>query len=161
MGCGEAGLTGERLAAERLCCVGGDFVFAGALGGIHGFVGVGEEGLPGGAEVGCGGSADADGERESAGILLAELVLEAVGELDGFVDGGAGEEDGELLAADASGDVADADGGGEGFADEAKGGISGGVTELVVAEFEVVDVHDEDGEWGVVAFPVGEFDGGA
>jgi len=161
VGCGEAGLTGERLAAERLCCVGGDFVFAGALGGIHGFVGVGEEGLPGGAEVGCGGSADADGEGESADVLPAEEVLEAVGELDGFGEGGAGEEDGELLAADAGCEIAGADGGGEGLADEVEGGVSGGVAELIVAELEVVDVQDEDGEGGFVALPVGELDSGA
>ena len=73
--------------------------------------------------------------------------LHAAVELLGVREGGLGEADCELVAADAASDVGASDHGLEPLGDSGENGVSGEVANAVVDRLEVVDVEDTRASW--------------
>src|SRR5216684_2665581 len=112
-------------------CVYDDAVAAAALGLVEGVVG-------GGAAVNAGVAGLAgDGE-------LGEPLADPLGDLEGLGGCGAGEQQGEFLAAEPAAQVEVAQQVPHGGGDRGEHGVSGEVAVSVVDGFEVVDVSDGD-----------------
>jgi hypothetical protein len=117
---------------------------------------------------GDGGSdADGEGERRVAGMegLGADGGADALGTVLGLSAVAVGEEDEELLAAVASGDVVGAGGTGDAAADFAQDRVAGEVAVSIVDRLEVIDIEKKDAEaavaaQGALAFFVKEVDEG-
>ena len=126
-----------------------DAALAVGLGRVHGEVGVAQQLLRRRGGPAAGGDADA-----GAGVDLpavdhdrrVEGVEDALGHLDdGSGVGGVLEEDGELVAAEASGRVARAEAAPQAVGDGTEQLVAGAVAEAVVHELEVVEVDEGDG----------------
>ena len=77
---------------------------------------------------------------------------QTLGETDGFLKRCFGKDDDELFAAVAGGPVElFAQFGAQAHAHGAQYGVAGGVSVFVVDRFEMIDVHENDGHWPVVA----------
>jgi hypothetical protein len=140
-----------------------DLVAAGLFGGVHGFVGAGDE-LFVGEAFPVGGDADADGDLAAGlAVLAAEAVVfdslpQALGDFAGFVDVGVAHDDEEFLAAEAADGVVAADVAGEDGGEFGEEDVADDVAVAVVVFFEVVDVDHEQADG--FAFTAGAFDVG-
>ena len=82
--------------------------------------------------------------------------LEPAVELFGVREGGLGEDDRELVAADAAGDVGAADDRADALGELRQDGVAGQVADALVDRLEVVDVEHDEGELPVVAVRPGD-----
>ena len=87
----------------------------------------------------------------------ADGELDPAVELLGVARAGLGEDDGELVAADAAGDVGLADGAAEALGHGGEDGVAGQVAQAVVRALEVVDVEDDEGQAALVPVCAGAF----
>ena len=151
---GDLGLQGRAIDVKATA--------AGDLGFVHGGVGVVEEaGAICGvvweeAETDAGGNADLEFSDFDRGGQGGEHFLAAM--LGLFRGLAVGDEDDELVAADAGEEVGGADEALELAGDVDEDGVAAGVAEGIVDALEVVDVDHADGELALVA--AGAVDGG-
>ena len=138
-------------------------VFAALLGGVHGEVGVAQQGVE---LVARFGHRDADAGADQQFVALGpdgrgEQLADALGGPDGVVDLHPVQQCGELVTAEAGDDVAAAERRAQASGDGGQGVIADGVPEGVVDELEVVQVdeqhrdglvHDGAGDSGVHDF---------
>ena len=156
MGIERLGGAGEGGDGVGVCDF--DAVSAGGFGFVEGLVRGGEEAVVGGVfGGGLGGAADADGDA-AVGIgrvgeaALFECEADLLGDGLGNLAGGVGEYCDELFATVAGEEVAwTLDDGARGFGDLAEAGVALEMAVEVIVEFEVVYVHDEEREHGVIA----------
>jgi len=137
-----------------------DAVFPAVFGGQESRIGVVHEvsrGQEGRIEI----QSDADGGMgkffSGAERGIGNLSVEPLGDDVGFFDGGAGEYDGEFIAAIAGGDIGFTDALGDLFGDMEEGGVAGEVTEVIVDDFEVVHVNHQERKGRAVASGAEDF----
>ena len=148
-----------RGAAEAVAKL-DDAVFAVALGGEHGAVGVAQELAAFGAVIGEDADADAGGDADGV-VLDGKGVFEDVeGTVGGAVGVGHGlhvvKDEGELIAADAGEGVGLAEAGFEALGNLAEEGIADAVAEAVIDQLEAVEVDIEERDFAVLAAALGE-----
>jgi hypothetical protein len=117
-------------------------VLADALGTDQGEVGLADE-LVARAQPERLGDARRRGERDAVDALARERP-DTLGELHRAERAGAGQDDGELVAADPVAAVGGALGGADRLGEGLQALVAGLVAELVVGGLELVDVHDDE-----------------
>lgn len=137
-----------------------DAIFAVALGGEHGAVGLAEKLSAFFAVIGEEADADAGGHANLVAFDFEGLFEDFKGALGGAVGIGAGEDvvedEGELVAAEAGEGVGLAEAGLEAAGDLAEEDVACAVTEAVVDELETVEVDVEEGDAAVFALAFGD-----
>ena len=122
-------------------------VLAGVLGGVHGGVGVAQDGFRVAAVLGGEGDADAAGDTDAVAAdlhVLAELVEQALGQLQGLLAVGADPLQGdELVAAPTRQQAVVGQQRAEARGDDAQQLVAGLVAERVVDLLEAVQVDEQ------------------
>ena len=120
-----------------------DGVAAVCLGSVERVVGTGDEVVGVDLPRLGDGDADADRHRHPDRAALAHRDAQALGDLGRLLAAGAGQDDEDLLAADAVDRVAGAQRRAHHVGDVLEDGVAGGVSELVVDPLEVVEVAEQ------------------